>query len=295
MKFFDESVLENAIDMHIHSGPDHMARYADCITLSQEAAKYKMRAYVAKAPLISTVAGAQAANLVVPEVLAVGSLTLNNPTGGLSPRAVVANARAGAKVIWLPTVDSAFSVLKDQQKHWIGHFVKTSSFGYPIEPLSVLDGEGRLKPEAQEILRLAKEMDLVLCSGHISPTECIALAEEAAAIGYRKFEITHANAWTEDFTLEVLKRLTACGATVSLSYGVCSPTHGRQDPREIVGIIREIGADHCILITDYGQTISPPPAVGMLVFYNLLKSLGVSREELDLMLKTKPAELLGLD
>ncbi len=91
-----------------------------------------------------------------------------------------------------------------------------------------------------------------------------------------------------------MKQLTDLGATVSLSYGVCSPTHGREDPREIVQIIKEIGAKNCILITDYGQVISPSPAQGLLIFYYLLKSLGVSAEELDLMLKTNPAGLLDL-
>lgn len=295
MKLFDESVLENAIDMHIHSGPDHMTRYADCLTLSQEAATYHMRAYVAKSPLMSTVGAAQAANQVVPEVLAVGSLTLNGPTGGLSPRSVAAAVRAGAKVVWLPTVDSAFSLVKNAQNHWIGHFVKTSSFGFPVEPLSTIDENGKLKEETQEILRLCKENDIVLCSGHISPEECLSIARQAHEIGFKKFEITHANAWFEDFTLDVLRQLADYGATISLSYGVCSPTHGRQAPEEIVAAIDAIGAEHCILITDYGQVISPPPVQGLLVFYYLLKSRGVSKEKLDRMVKINPAILLDLD
>ena len=294
MKFFDDTVLEDAIDIHIHAGPDHMKRYADCITLSEEARACGMRAYVAKAPLMSTVGEALAANLVEPEVEAIGSLTLNGATGGLSPRAVVAAIRAGAKVIWLPTIDALYSYEKAVQGHWIDHYVFPSTFGYQVEYLTVTKPDGSLKEEMQEILRLCKENDIALCSGHISPAECLAIAKEAAQIGFQRFEITHANAWTEDFTLDVMKELAGYGAFISLAYGVCSPRNGRQKPEEIVKIIQEVGAEHCIMMTDYGQITSPSPAQGLRIFYYLMKTLGVPTDELDLMVKTNPAKLIRL-
>lgn len=295
MKLYDNSILEGAIDIHIHVGPDYMARYADCITLAEEAAACGMRAFVAKCHLTSTVGATAAANLVVSGVRAIGSITLNGPTGGLSPRSVIIAVKSGAKVVWLPTVDAKYGYEKASQGHWIGHYVSTSSFGYPTEQLSILDNSGALKEEAREILRICKNEGVALCSGHISPAECLALAREAKVIGFKNLEITHANAWIEDFTIGVMKELAELGAYISISYGACSPRNGRQDPEEILSIIKQIGAKNLILMTDYGQVVSPAPVEGLRVFYYLMKNLGISGTDIDLMIKKNPAKFLNLE
>jgi hypothetical protein len=294
MKLFDDTILKDAIDIHIHVGPDYMPRYADAITLAEEARAAGMRAIVVKCHLTSTVGSAQAARLVVPEVHVVGSITLNTTVGGLNPRAVMAAVLSGAKVVWLPTVDARYGFVKAEQGHWIGHYVHSSSFGYRSQELSVTDENGHLLPEMHEILRICSEKRVALCSGHISPVECLAVAREAQRTRFSQFEITHVNAWTEDFTLDVMKELTSYGAVLSLSYGVCSPRNGRQDPEEIAHIIREVGPQNCIMMTDYGQTVSPPPVEGLRVFYYLMKALGVEPAALDLMIRENPAKLLNL-
>ena len=91
-----------------------------------------------------------------------------------------------------------------------------------------------------------------------------------------------------------MKELVGLGATLTLSYGVCSPHNGRQDPAEIVQIIKEAGAENCCLITDYGQITSPSPVEGYRVFCQLLHNMGISKEELILMTKKNPARLLSI-
>lgn len=294
MRLFDDGVLEDAIDIHVHVGPDYMPRYADSITLAREAADCGMKAVVTKCHLTSTVAAAHAANQVVPETTIIGSISLNGTVGGLSPRTVIAALKSGGKVVWLPTVDAKYSFDKAKQGHWIKHYVNTSSFGHPTEQLTITDAEGKLKRETQEIIRICKEYDAVLCSGHISPQECIEIAVEAKKVGYDRFEITHPNAWMEDFDIGTLRDIVQKGAVISLSYGVCSPHNGRQDPAEIAEIIKELGAENCIMMTDYGQVNSPSPAQGMRVFYYLMKGLGISQRELDMMTKSNPAQLLNI-
>ena len=44
-----------------------------------------------------------------------------------------------------------------------------------------------------------------------------------------------------------------------------------------------------------GQVNSPAPADGLRVFYYLMKKLGCTEEELDLMIRKNPAKLLDLD
>ena len=66
MKLYDDTVLKDAIDIHIHVGPDYMPRYADAITLAEEARDAGMKAIVVKCHLTSTVGAAQAACQAVP-------------------------------------------------------------------------------------------------------------------------------------------------------------------------------------------------------------------------------------
>lgn len=295
MKLYDDTILNGAIDIHIHVGPDYMPRYADAITLAEEARDAGMRAIVVKCHLTSTVGAAAAACQAVPEVKTIGSISLNNTVGGLSPRSVKAAVLSGAKVVWLPTTDAQYAMDKAHQGHWIGHYVNGSNFGYDCVRLSVLDQNGQLLEEVKEIVRICKEYDVLLCSGHIGPDECLALTAYAKEIGFDKVEITHANAWVEDFTIPVLQQLVANGAMISCSFGAMAPHNGREDPQEVVDIIHGVGAEHVVLMTDYGQVNAPSPAQGMRVYYFLMKKYGITDAELDLMMRKNPAYLLGLD
>lgn len=292
--FVDDGILEGMIDLHIHVGPDYVPRYGDSLRLAREADSKGMKAIVIKTHLASTVGSAHAANQLGLRVKVFGGIALNWPTGGLNVRTVIATLKSGGKVIWLPTTDAEYAIKKAREGHWIKAYVDTSSFGKKIEPISILDESGKLKEEAHEILRICKEYDAILASGHISPQECLALAKESRAIGYDRLEITHPNAWTEDFTMDVLRELTSLGATLTLSYGVCSSYNGKQDPKEIVSIIKEVGAQSCVLITDYGQVYSPSPVEGLRAFYYLLLRFGVTQKELDMMTKENPSRLLNL-
>ena len=292
--YADNSFLQDAIDIHIHVGPDYMPRYGNSIRLAQEAANAGMKAIIIKGHLTSTVASAEAATQVVDGIKVFGGISLNEPSGELNPRAVMVAARSGGKMVWLPTVDSAYAISKAKQGHWISHYVDTSVFGYKRSGMSVLDENGALKESVLDILKICKDYDVILGTGHISPEESLKLARASKDMGYDKLEVTHPNAWLEDFTFEVMRELTSLGATLTLSYGVCSPQNGRQPVAEIAQIIREIGARHCCLITDYGQIASPSPVEGYRVFCQQLLNAGISKEDIGLMTKENPGRLLSI-
>jgi hypothetical protein len=286
--------LTGSIDLHIHVGPDYMPRYGDSVRLATEARNQGMKAIVIKQHLASTVASAHLANQIIEGIRVFGGISLNEPSGGFNLRNVLAAVKSGAKMIWLPTVDAEYAIKKAESGHWIKHYVHGSSFGYQREGLNVLTSNKKLKDEVKEIVKICKESDVILGSGHLGPEECVVLAHESKKMGYGKLEITHPNAWLEDFDSGVLKELTKLGAWFTLSFGVCSTQTGRQDIREIANVIKEIGAEHCCLITDYGQVTNPSPVEGYRVFCQLLSTIGVSNEELDLMTKVNPSRLLSI-
>lgn len=295
--FMDErEILEGGINLHLHVGPDYMPRYGDSIKLATQAAEMGMRALALKTHLMSTVPHAYHANQVVEGTTCFGGITLNGPCGGLSPRTVAATIMAGGKIIWLPTTDAYYgAVVKTNQGHWIKSYSKKAGFGFPIDYITITDAEGKLKPEMHDILRLCKENDTILATGHISPEECIELAKESHAIGFKKLKITHPNLWMDDYTIPVMEDLVKLGATVSFAYGGLMPHHCRQDPAEIAEAVRRLGAKNVILVTDGGDVINPNHVQMFRAFYTLLKHEGIPVEDLNIMTKRKPAELLDLE
>lgn len=294
MKGIEKDALVGAIDMHVHCLPDYTPRYADALSLAQDAADAGMWGIVIKSHLIPTIGAAQIVNEVVEGTTLFGSVTLNNPAGGLNPRTVIANAKAGAKVVWLPTIDAAFSYQKGAQGHWIKIYNGGGNFNREIEYMTVIDEKRELKNAVREIVDACKEYDIVLASGHISPEEAYKVAEYAHEIGYTRYVVTHPNIW-EEYTHEVLKKFTALGATLALAYGCTLPHNGGVHPQYLVDMVKCAGAENCIMVTDFGQIYSPSPIEGFRVFRALMRRFGCDTGELDLMMKKNPARLLGLD
>ena len=69
----------------------------------------------------------------------------------------------------------------------------------------------------------------------------------------------------------------------------------RRDPKLMAEAIRVVGAERCILSTDLGQVYNPAPAEGMRMMIGYMLKCGLTEKEIELMVKTNPARLLGLD
>jgi predicted metal-dependent phosphotriesterase family hydrolase len=62
-----------------------------------------------------------------------------------------------------------------------------------------------------------------------------------------------------------------------------------------VAAIRAVGAEHCMLSSDFGQAVNRPPPEGLATFLAALQAAGLSAADLDTMVRRNPARLLGLD
>lgn len=107
--------------------------------------------------------------------------------------------------------------------------------------------------------------------------------------------VTHVNAFLEEFTPEVLDKLVALGGLLEISNGVLVPLHGRQDPKEVVKIIKRFGADRIVLVSDGGQLENPSPAEALQSFCRILMKEGISADEIKTMIVDNPTRLLGLE
>lgn len=284
-----DRLMNGAIDMHIHIGPEsRLKRRQNGLQLAYTARDMGMRAIVLKNREYGTVPVAQQVQELVPEVQTFGSITLDNEAGGLNPGAVLAWVKMGAKVVWMPTATAANSK---------GKVLRSRGLDLPGEAQTVLKADGTLLPEVKEIIQIVKEYDVVLGSGHLAPNEVFTLVEECMASGLKKVVITHVlqdQLMDMILTNDEIVRLARMGAIIEYSYWTCHNNISNVDPALIVESIKLAGAENSILTTDFGQIENPPAPEGLRAFIGVLLEGGIDEKEIETMVKTNPARLLNL-
>ncbi len=285
-----DNLMKGSIDMHIHFSPDFlMERRQDAMELTRSAKELGMRAIVLKSREFNTVPLALLANKLNPEVQVFGSFTLDNEVGGLNTAGALAAARMGAKVIWMPTITAANSKAKAE---------RIMGLKLPGEGQFILDSSGKLKSEAREILHIVKDFNIVLASGHLSPREIFALADESQRVGFSKMIITHplqSQLMDEALSIDELKQIASTGAIIEHCFWGWMPTVSKSDPKQIVEAVKAIGAEKCIMSSDFGQFYHPTAPEGMRLFIATMLRNGLDEKDIGVMVKTNPAKLLDLE
>ncbi len=276
-------LVVGAIDMHCHHGPDpHRARSVDAAEAVAEAEALGMAAIVLKSHAYPTGPIAILMQKTVERLRVFGGLCCDHEVGGLNPAAVEVALRTGAKVIWMPT----FSSVIDRRK-----------LGLPGPGIPVIGERARLVPAAEEILRLVRQHDAVVATGHIELAEQFALVDAARALGV-KVVMTHAleTLVGPDHELADVLALAERGAMIEFTYLTCIPggMAATEEPMTFAKAMMAVGPERAIMSTDFGQDRSPHPADGMRLFIDEMLRCGVSPAAIDLMARRNPARLLGL-
>jgi hypothetical protein len=284
-------LLQGAIDMHYHGYPEitlGVGARLDDVEAAEMARDMGMRGFVIKSQMWPTMGRVYQLRQRVPDVECFSGITLNSLVGGLSPWVVEAAARQGAKVVWLPTWSSTHKLGE-------GGFSKLMKGWFPtmkFEPgLSCVDSSGKLTPDVRSIIEIAKNMDLVLCTGHISPTESLAVAQEAERIGFTRLVFAHPLSGSVGASLEQTKEMVNRGAYAELC--ALSIFYGNELGR-MLEFIGELGAEHCILTSDAFLEWVPPLPEFLRMFLGRLLISGVDEESITTMVTKNPATLLGL-
>ncbi|HEA53508.1 hypothetical protein LCGC14_1273550 [marine sediment metagenome] len=288
----EENPLEGTIDFHVHTAPDVSSRSVNDVELAQLAARSGMRAVVLKNHATMTADRAGVVQQLVPGIKVFGGIALNRPVGGLNVDAVNAMASMSGsrgKVVWLPTRDAAYN---------------RATFDNKDDGISVASG-GKVSAEMEAVLQAIKEHDLILATGHVSPEEVLAVVRRAREMGISKIVITHAMSEVPGLNIEQLKEVAGMGALLELVYldHLRTPTAHLNWLRDweplsigqMAAAVKEVGSEHFILASDLGQTGNPIPPDGMLQMIEGMRAAGVSKADIDIMARTNPAQLLGLD
>ena len=100
------ALVVGAFDLHVHIEPDVPPRRVDDVTLARRFVELGLAGFALKSHYTSTAERAQVVTGVVPGARVLGAVTLNQAIGGMNALAVEIAAREGARIVWMPTVDS---------------------------------------------------------------------------------------------------------------------------------------------------------------------------------------------
>ncbi|MED1469234.1 DUF6282 family protein [Bacillus salipaludis] len=286
-------LLEGAIELHCHSYPSIFPRKQTDWELIEDVKEAKMAGVVLKAHEANTVDRATLIRLKEPTLHVYGGLVLNEFTGGLSPKTVDAAIRQGAKIIWMPTISA--------NQHCCHFGKKKTRFFNSEQPLenaevglTILDDNKLIKPEVHELLALIGEADITLATGHLSAEEVAILLDAAREHRIEKILIQHADLGIAPVPLDMQKEFARKGAILEKCYLACSEDFKDLTTYQMAASIKEIGAESCVLVTDYGQDHNIPPIEALSNFVHEMVEAGVGKDEVQAMIVNNPRKLLGI-
>ena len=268
-----EEILKGSFDMHVHAGPDtSRERRVDALEAARYAQEAEMAGFVLKSHDYPTAPLAYALNRMYPGLRVAGSICLNKQVGGLNPDAVQAATRLGARVVWMPSTCD----------------------GDPGSPpragLGLTSDGAKLAPQVYDILDIVRDSDMVLALEHAPSAEALALFGAAKARGIRRMLATHPAGVA---TIEDYREMTALGVYAEFTFLSCMPTGNRTTPEELRNAVRALGVDRCVVSTDFGQAVNPPPAEGMRMAIATLLQACMTPQEVSTLVKVNPAQLVG--
>ena len=280
--------LEGMYDLHIHPAPSIQKRRFTALEAVKLANEERMAGVLFLDHTYNTTMVADTVNEMGFQTKAFGSIMLNEAVGGLSPSVVEIALALGAKQIEMPTYSSKahFDAYGDDQK--IFPYKKRG------KPIYILDEYGRLIPEAEEILDLMKGTNSFLASGHLSTLEVDAIVKRAKEVG-GKVMISSVSTDMPGYPLEAQKKWAADHIFMEHDYmALTDVPHVRTPITTLVGQIRAVGAERCVLGTDSGNMKLPDNVASMKDFLGRLIEAGFTDKEIDLMTRRNPRILLGI-
>ncbi|MDT8861840.1 DUF6282 family protein [Alkalihalobacillus sp. MEB130] len=276
-------LLKGAYDLHVHSGPDVANRKLDDFEMAERLSKIGMKGYGIKSHYFCTAERARLVNKLYPDFHPIGAIALNNSVGGINPLAVELAARDGAKIVWMPTVDSTNEqdyFKKGNHKKlpfWAKLQKELMDQGKVQSSISILEGDQLIK-EAYDVLDIIKNHNIILATGHLGKEETFVLVKAASDMGIKKIILTHPNFPSTRYTKEEQKELASLGAYMEFCF--TTPHSGKTTWEEVYEEIRFVGAEKCILSTDLGQPTALYPDEGLQMFVNNLLENGFSEDEI---------------
>jgi len=281
-------LVRGAYDLHVHVSPDVMSRLVTDVEAARRFAAVGLAGFVLKSHYVPTAERAGVVRAAVPGVDVLGGIVLNAAVGGLNPTAVEIAAREGARVVWLPTVDS-----RNQRESraeapegaappmWARIQDELAADGMLGEPVDVVDRGGAVVEAARKVLRLIARHDLVLATGHLSRGEILAVVDAAREEGVRRVVVTHPEFTSQRVPVADQRRLAAAGALLERCFTTAHTFKVTWE--DMIANIRAVGPEHSVISSDLGQPFNPPVEDGIALMADRLLAAGLGADDVRVM------------
>jgi hypothetical protein len=284
-------LVRGAYDLHVHVEPDLAKRRIDDLGLAHRFAELGLAGFVLKSHYAPTAERAAVVRAAVPGVDARGAITLNAGVGGLNAQAVEIAAREGARIVWLPTVDSENEASEEGPKPakppaWRKIQDELAEAGVGAPPVKLEDDA------LAQIYSVVARHDLVLATGHLGRAEIHTAVGAALAAGVAHVVVTHPDYPTQGVPIDEQRELAERGAVLERCF---APIHsGKVSWEQTFDAIRATGPEHNVLSTDLGQVQNPPVEDGLALMADRLLEAGFSEDDVRTMAVTNTRLLAGV-
>ena len=291
------TLVRGAYDLHVHIAPDVPPRRIDDVSLARRFVESGLAGFGLKSHYTSTAERAQVVSAVT-GLEVVGSLTLNQAVGGMNALAVEIAAREGARIVWMPTVDSPAETAGrtepkpgDKVPQWARLQHELRELGLGVEPVQVTAPDGRLLPETRDVLRAIARNDLILATGHLARDDTFAVVEGALEEGVTEIVVTHPEFPCQNFSIEDQVELARRGCL--LERCLTTPLSGKTSWEHVFAGVRAVGIERTLFSSDCGNPDYPPVEDGLALWADRLLDAEFDEDAVQEMIVGQSRRLAG--
>lgn len=256
-------LLKGVIDMHCHGFPEISLDYRNARDeddeMIRQCVEMGMRGIVLKANVFSAIRECYYLQKQFPDFHLIPSLTLNRVCGGLDPLAVEMALLQGVKVIHMTTWSAWNDIRVKNFSPRLRAFCQYAEEELVEENgLRAVNEDGNLTEDVKKIIRLVKDADAVLFTGHLHKKESKKIIEYADEIGYHKVIWCHP--MVMDVNLEEMQWAVSKSVHIEFIYVTQLPAYQCEKPQDVADLIRTLGPENVILSSDHYDEYSPSTA-----------------------------------
>jgi len=289
-----ERVLHGLVDLHCHSGPNPLPRRFDHAEAASDGARLGMRAMLAKSHHHNTVMDLLSMrDRLAPLSTAVyGGIALNSQVGGINPSAVELCLRMGGRCVWFPTISSPAHI----DHHRSGGGFPNPTVRLTMSQVDVRDVDGALIPQVGQVLDVVAEAGALVSGGHLAAADIVEVFAAARDRGVRRLIVSHPN-FLVGADPARCREFVELGAYIEHETSMYDPevAQARGGPEVLLDWIERVGPEHTVLASDLGQAGRPLPVDSFIRVGSALLDLGLPEKDLQRIVRTNPAYLLGLE
>ena len=278
------ALVRGAYDLHVHVAPDVPPRRIDDRSLAERFAELGLAGFALKSHYTSTAERAQVVSALFSDVEVVGTLTLNRAVGGMNALAVEIAAREGARIVWMPTVDSPAETAGrtepeegDKVPQWARLQHELRELGLSVDAVHVTDPDDQLLAEARDVLRAIARHGLILATGHLGRDDTFAVVDAALEEGVERIVVTHPEFPCQDFSLEDQQTLAERGCLIERC--LSTPLSGKTTWEHVFDGVRAVGVERSLFSSDCGNPDYPPVEDGLALWADRLLGAGFGEDE----------------